>query len=230
MNWSFLQGACLTHPDQASLEGETSQDETWWLEGLLLRTLPRYALAPYAPGGPVVAAPAGQTAAYRDGATGQVFVRQPVNIMAIDILDILISSVSLYCMVWRAEFGWYDPWCQQLAWFWTYVHADSKLSSSCLVLWSLVWHSPVSVDFSFNTAYSWHTGRNWNYFWKFWSSLKYSMNISPNFSSKIDNSALLRVGRFHRKIFSGPSNAFIGKIFGKNILQILRTSYTEGEI
>ena len=85
--------------------------------------------------------------------------------------------------------------------------------------------------FSFNTAesYSWHTGRNWNYFWKFWTSLKYSMNISPNFSSKIDNSALLRVGRFHRKIFSGPSNAFIGKIFGKNILQILRTSYTEGK-
>ena len=147
MNWSFLQGACLTHPDQASLEGETSQDETWWLEGLLLRTLPRYALAPYAPGGPVVAAPAGQTAAYRDGATGQVFVRQPVNIMAIDILDILISSVSLYCMVWRAEFGWYDPWCQQLAWFWTYVHADSKLSSSCLVVWLLAWHSLVSADF-----------------------------------------------------------------------------------
>ena len=158
MYWYFSQGACLTHPDRASLEGETSQDLTWrppaknfetWRPPLR-RTLPRYSLAPYAPGGPVVAAPAGQTAAYRDGATGQVFVRQPVNIIAIDIiLDILISSVSLYCMVWRAKFGWYDP-RQQLAWFWTYVHADSKLSSSCLVLWSLVWqfwHSLFSVDF-----------------------------------------------------------------------------------
>ena len=69
------------------------------LEDLLLRTLPRYSLAPYAPGGPVVAAPAGQTAAYRDGATGQVFVRQPVNIIAIDIiLDILIlvNIIVLY--------------------------------------------------------------------------------------------------------------------------------------
>ena len=73
-----------------------------------------------------------------------------------------------------------------------------------------------------------------------WQKLKLFLEIlkfseifdeySTNFSSKIDNSALLRVGRFHRKIFSGPSNAFIGKIFGKNILQILRTSYTEGEI
>ena len=28
-NWYFLQGACLIHPDRASLEGETSQVETW---------------------------------------------------------------------------------------------------------------------------------------------------------------------------------------------------------
>ena len=88
------------------LELEGLLPRTLKLEGLLLRTLPRYALAPYAPGGPVVAAPAGQTAAYRDGATGQVFVRQPVNIIAIDIIvDILISSVSLHCMVMRAKFG-----------------------------------------------------------------------------------------------------------------------------
>ena len=34
-----------------------------------------------------------------------------------------------------------------IAWFSTYVHADSKLSSSCLVAWPLVWHSLVSADF-----------------------------------------------------------------------------------
>ena len=49
-----------------------------------LKLLFRYALAPYAPGGPVVAAPSVQSATYRDGATGQVFVRQPpVNIFII---------------------------------------------------------------------------------------------------------------------------------------------------
>ena len=38
----------------------------------------------------MVAAPSGQTAAYRDGATGQVFVRQPVNIIIVIVIVIVI--------------------------------------------------------------------------------------------------------------------------------------------
>ena len=57
-----------------------------------LKLLSRYALAPYAAGGPVVASgPSGQTATYRDGATGQVFVRQPpVNISSSLIIVLVI--------------------------------------------------------------------------------------------------------------------------------------------
>ena len=43
----------------------------------------------------MVAAPSGQTAAYRDGATGQVFVRQPVNIIIVIIIVIVIVIVML---------------------------------------------------------------------------------------------------------------------------------------
>ena len=149
------------------------------------------------------------------------------------ISSLIFSSRQYRCIVWSgglnlvdmihaSNLPGFEHMSTQTLHFHHHVWSCGRWSG---ILWSV-------LIFSFNTAesYSWHTGRNWNYFWKFWSSLKYSMNISPNFSSKIDNSALLRVGRFHRKIFSGPSNAFIGKIFGKNILQILRTSYTEGEI
>ena len=43
----------------------------------------------------MVAAPSGQTAAYRDGATGQVFVRQPVNIIIVIIIVIVVIIVML---------------------------------------------------------------------------------------------------------------------------------------
>ena len=56
-------------------------------------------MAPYAPGGPVVAAPSGQTAAYRDGATGQVFVRQPVNIIIVIIIVSVIVIVIVIVIV-----------------------------------------------------------------------------------------------------------------------------------
>ena len=61
-----------------------------------LKLLFRYALAPYAPGGPVVAAPSVQSATYRDGATGQVFVRQPpVNILSLVKVLIMFFIVQV---------------------------------------------------------------------------------------------------------------------------------------
>ena len=44
----------------------------------------------------MVAAPSGQTAAYRDGATGQVFVRQPVNIVIVIVIVMLVGIFSKY--------------------------------------------------------------------------------------------------------------------------------------
>ena len=44
----------------------------------------------------MVAAPSGQTAAYRDGATGQVFVRQPVNIIIVIVIVMLVGIFSKY--------------------------------------------------------------------------------------------------------------------------------------
>ena len=43
----------------------------------------------------MVAAPSGQTAAYRDGATGQVFVRQPVNIIIV-IVIVVVMLVGIF--------------------------------------------------------------------------------------------------------------------------------------
>ena len=43
----------------------------------------------------MVAAPSGQTAAYRDGATGQVFVRQPVNIIIV-IVIVIVMLVGIF--------------------------------------------------------------------------------------------------------------------------------------
>ena len=47
----------------------------------------------------MVAAPSGQTAAYRDGATGQVFVRQPVNIIIVIVIVIIIVIVIVIVML-----------------------------------------------------------------------------------------------------------------------------------
>ena len=93
----------------------------------------------------------------------------------------------------------------------------------------------VSVDFFLNSAES-HFPTTLSVLTK--AGQKISRKFSEIFrwifhqisSSKIDNSPPPRLGRFHRKIFSSPGNAFIGKIFGKNIFQILHTLYRWTEI